>query len=194
VGVKSGGARGAKKKTSGKAAVLTADEVSRVAALTKDAQIEHVPVNAIRANRRNARRHPPKQLAVLAENIRQFGFTVPILVDEDGEILAGHGRHLAAQSLGLSEIKIIRLTHLSSAQKRALALADNKIAELGSWDPDHLKETLALLVEPSLELSFDLESPGSRSKRSIPSCTPPNNVDLIRQTSSPRPTCMIAKP
>src|SRR6266480_3976722 len=60
-----------------------------------------------------------------------------------------------ARLLGLTEIPIIRLTHLSSADKRALALADNKIAELGSWDPDQLKETLTLLVAPASELSFD---------------------------------------
>src|SRR5215467_9730188 len=101
-----------------------------------DAKVERVAVDAIRPNPRNARRHPPKQVAVLAESIRTFGFSNPILVCEDGEILAGHGRYAAARSLGLAEISIIRLTHLSSAEKRALALADNRIAELGSWDPD----------------------------------------------------------
>src|SRR6266566_3275445 len=120
-----------------------------------DAKTESVAIDTIRPNPRNARRHPPKQVAILAEAIRNFGFSNPVLVDEDGEILAGHGRYAAARSLGLAEILIIRLTHLSSAAKRALALADNKIAELSSWDPDQLKETLALLVDASLVLLFD---------------------------------------
>src|SRR6266566_5179072 len=124
---------------------MTPDEAARITALMRDAKVERVAVDAIQPNPRNARRHPPKQVAVLAENIRQFGFTNPVLVDEDGEILAGHGRYAAAQLLELPEILIIRLAHLSSAEKRVLALADNKIAELGSWDSDQLKETLAEL-------------------------------------------------
>ncbi len=153
--VQSGGTRGAKAKKSGKTAGLTPDEAARVLALMKGAKTESIAIDAIRPNPRNARRHPPKQIAILAESIRNFGFTNPVLIDEHGEILAGHGRYAAARSLGLAEILIIRLTHLSSAAKRALALADNKIAELSSWDPDQLKETLALLVDASLELSFD---------------------------------------
>jgi len=155
VSVQSGGTRGAKAKKSGKTAGLTPDEAARVLALMKGAKTESIAIDAIRPNPRNARRHPPKQIAILAESIRNFGFTNPVLIDEHGEILAGHGRYAAARSLGLAEILIIRLTHLSSAAKRALALADNKIAELSSWDPDQLKETLALLVDASLELSFD---------------------------------------
>ncbi len=162
--VQSGGTRSAKAKKSGNTAGLTPDEAARITALMRDAKVERVAVDAIQPNLRNARRHPPKQIATLAENIRQFGFTVPVLVDEHREILAGHGRHAAARLLGLPEIPVIRLTHLNSAEKRALAVADNRIAELGSWDPDQLKETLALLVDPSLELSFDLDITGFDTK------------------------------
>src|SRR6266571_3064008 len=164
VSVQSGGTRSAKPKKSGNTAGLTPDEAARITALMRDAKVERVAVDAIQPNLRNARRHPPKQIATLAENIRQFGFTVPVLVDEHREILAGHGRHAAARLLGLPEIPVIRLTHLNSAEKRALAVADNRIAELGSWDPDQLKETLALLVDPSLELSFDLDITGFDTK------------------------------
>src|SRR6266704_672307 len=142
----------------------------------KDAKTESVAIDAIRPNPRNARRHPPKQVAILAESIRNFGFTNPVLVDEDGEILAGHGRYAAARSLGLAEILIIRLTHLSSTEKRALALADNKIAELGSWDPDQLKETLAELVSPPVELSFDPTITGFETKE----------IDFILNPAAPR--------
>ncbi len=162
--VESGRPSGAKLKNTRKCEGLTSDEAARVLALMKDAKTESVAIDAIRPNPRNARRHPPKQIATLAENIRQFGFTVPVLADEHGEILAGHGRHAAARLLGLPEILVIRLTHLNSAEKRALALADNKIAELGRWDPDQLKETLALLVDPSLELSFNLDITGFDAK------------------------------
>jgi hypothetical protein len=153
-----------KAKKCGKTAALTPDEAARVSALMRDARVEPVAIDAVRPDARNARRHPPKQVGVLAENIRQFGFTNPILVDEDGEILAGHARYAAARLLGLGEIPIIRRAHLTPAEKRALALADNRIAELGSWDPNQLKETLNLLVEPSLELSFDLGITGFDSK------------------------------
>jgi hypothetical protein len=160
VTVESGGPSGAKLKKTGTIRGLTSDEAARVLALMKDAKTESVAIDAIRPNPRNARRHPAKQVAILAESIRTLGFTNPVLVDEDGEILAGHGRYAAARSLGLSEILIIRLMHLSSAEKRALALADNKIAELGSWDSDQLKETLAQLTDPSFELSFDIAITG----------------------------------
>ncbi len=89
------GPSGAKLKNTRKCEGLTSDEAARVLALMKDAKTESVAIDAIRPNPRNARRHPPKQIATLAENIRQFGFTVPVLADEHGEILAGHGRHAA---------------------------------------------------------------------------------------------------
>jgi DNA methylase/ParB-like nuclease family protein len=164
VSMESGDARGSKLKNPRKSGGLTSDEAARVLALMKDAKTESVAIDAIRPNRRNVRRHPAKQVAILAESIRTLGFTNPVLVDEDGEILAGHGRYAAARSLGLSEILIIRLMHLSSAEKRALALADNKIAELGSWDSDQLKETLAQLSDPSFDLSFDLDFTGFDTK------------------------------
>ena len=83
---------------------------------------------------RNARTHSPKQLHQLAGAIREFGFTAPILVDEAGTILAGHARLEAARRLGMAEVPTLRLTGLSAAQRRAYALADNRLAELAGWD------------------------------------------------------------
>ena len=174
--LESGGPDGAKQKNTRKDAGVTPDEAARLSALLKAAKTESVAVDAIRPNPRNARRHPPKQITVLAESMRKFGFTNPVLVDENLEILAGHGRYAAARSLGLAEILIIRLMHLSPAEKRALALADNKIAELGSWDPDQLKETLTLLVHPSPELSFDLDITGFDT----------NEIESILHPATPR--------
>ena len=180
--VQSGGTGGKVKKT-GTIGGLTPDEATRILALMKGAKTESVAIDAIRPNPRNARRHPPNQVAVLAKNIRQLGFTNPVLVDENGEILAGHGRYAAARSLGLAEILIIRLAHLSSAEKRTLALADNKIAELGRWDLDQVQETLTQLSDPSLELSFDLTVTGFDTKeiRSILSPAAPRRQDPADQ-------------
>jgi len=89
-----------KAKRSGKTAPLTAEESARVSALMQNAKMETIGIDTIRPNPNNIRRHPPQQVTVLAENIRIFGFTNPVLVVEDNEILAGHARYAAARSLG----------------------------------------------------------------------------------------------
>ena len=121
-------------------------------------------VKDIKANPRNARTHSKAQIGQISDSIKACGFGAPVLVDETLTLIAGHGRFKAAEFLGMQEIPAVQLLGLSQAQKRALALADNKIAELGSWDPDQLKETLALLVDPSLELSFNLDITGFDTK------------------------------
>src|SRR5258706_15221528 len=85
-------------------------------------------VDTLFPDARNARTHPKRQLDQIAASIRQFGFTNPILIDSAGVIIAGHGRLLAAKALGLTEVPTITLAGLSDAQKRALRVADNKIA------------------------------------------------------------------
>jgi ParB-like chromosome segregation protein Spo0J len=81
---------------------------------------------------RNARTHSPQQIAKIAGSIREFGFTNPILTDGDNGIIAGHGRVLAAQKLGIAEVPVIELAHLSKAQRQAYILADNRLA-LDGW-------------------------------------------------------------
>lgn len=102
-------------------------------------KIINIPTNEIRAYANNAKNHPETQVAQIAESIRQFGFNNPILIDESGEIIAGHGRLAAAHVIGLETVPTIRLSHLSPAQKRAYRLADNKIAENGGWNTDLLR-------------------------------------------------------
>jgi hypothetical protein len=114
-----------------------------------------VPIGDLKPNRRNAKKHPDRQIALLAENFEQFGFTQPILIDEEGVILCGHGRYYAARKLELAHLQAIRLSNLSSAEKRALAIADNKLGELGEWDLDLLKGELEILFDTETELSFD---------------------------------------
>lgn len=105
----------------------------------KTLTIENVALNQIRAYEKNAKNHPESQIQQIAASIQQFGFNNPILVDENLEIIAGHGRMAATQVLGLDTVPVIRLAHLSDAQKRAYRLADNKIAENGGWNADLLR-------------------------------------------------------
>jgi len=104
----------------------------------------------------NARTHSDAQIAQIAASIGEFGFTNPILAGGNKVIIAGHGRLLAAQKLGIKEVPVIVLDHLSEAQRRALVIADNKLAENAGWDEELLREELAALGE----LDFDLDLMG----------------------------------
>nr|DAQ54378.1 MAG TPA: adenine specific DNA methyltransferase [Caudoviricetes sp.] len=109
---------------------------------------------------RNSRTHSKAQVETLARSIREYGFTNPILLDEDGVIIAGHGRLQAAREVGLEQVPTITLRGLSEAQRRALVLADNRIALDAGWDIDLLKLELADLRDEGFDLSltgFSLE-------------------------------------
>lgn len=119
-------------------------------------KIENVALNQIRAYAKNAKNHPESQIQQIAASIRQFGFNNPILADENLEIIAGHGRMAAAQILGLATVPVIRLAHLSEAQKRAYRLADNKIAENGGWNADLLRLEISELEQICGDLDISL--------------------------------------
>src|ERR1700683_4071445 len=93
----------------------------------------------------NPRTHPPEQVAQIAASIQEFGWTNPILVGADGDVIAGHGRLLAAQRLGITEVPVIVLAHLSEAQRRALVIADNQLALSAGWDEEKLRIELVVL-------------------------------------------------
>src|ERR1700694_1478783 len=95
---------------------------------------------------RNARTHPKRQIDQLKASIKAFGFTNPVLADPEGHIIAGHGRLQAARAIGLSEIPTITLSGLSAIQKRALRIADNKIALNAGWDLEILQQELGELA------------------------------------------------
>ena len=120
--------------------------------------IEWIETIALTPNRRNARTHSTKQIGQIAASIKTFGFLVPIVVDEPRNIIAGHGRYAAAQKLGLDKVPVIAVSGLSPAKKRALALADNKIAENAGWDREilavELPELSELLVSDNLDISI----------------------------------------
>lgn len=122
--------------------------------------VENVSIKDLEPNSRNAKQHPERQISLLEENINEFGFTNPLIVDENNTILAGHARWEAAKRLGLEYLPVVRLTHLSPAQKRAAAIADNKLAELGAWDFDILAEEFEFLTEPDSDISFDYRITG----------------------------------
>ena len=107
---------------------------------------------------RNARTHSKKQIRQIADSIRTFGWTNPVLIDAEGGIIAGHGRVEAAKLLGLDQVPTLLIDHLSEAQKRAYILADNKLAENAGWDLEILALELQSLCD--LELDFDLEVTG----------------------------------
>lgn len=116
-------------------------------------EVEMASTAAIIGDARNARKHPDKQIAQLAANIERYGFQIPILVDDENVIVAGHGRWEAAKKLGLSEVPIIRRNFSSKAERRAFALADNRLAELSSWDPEILSSELEILFEEGFDIT-----------------------------------------
>ena len=91
-------------------------------------QIEMRPVAALKPCPGNARQHSKRQVRQIADSITRFGFTNPVLISDDGEIVAGHGRVMAAKELGLDAVPTLRLSHLSAEERRAYVLADNKLA------------------------------------------------------------------
>jgi len=113
------------------------------------------PVAELRPHAGNARVHSAEQLEQIKASMLAFGFTNPLLVDEDGVLIAGHGRLEAASALGMAKVPVIVLRHLSAAQKEALRLADNRIAENATWDQALLRDALAgLRVDHAVELEL----------------------------------------
>ncbi len=100
---------------------------------------------------RNARLHSEDQIAAIAGSMREFGFTNPILIDERRGIIAGHGRVMAAQKLGMDDVPCIVVSGLNDAQRRALILADNRIALSASWDPEMLAVELTDLAAENFD-------------------------------------------
>src|SRR5258707_15872736 len=109
--------------------------------------IEPMPVTSLRRHQGNARTHSKKQVRQIADSIRHFGFTNPVLIGEDGEIIAGHGRVEAAKLLGMDSVPTVRLAHLNGAQRRAYVLADNKLALNAGWDRELLAIELQGLID-----------------------------------------------
>ena len=117
-----------------------------------DIQIEHWPIGRLTPRANNPRTHSREQVSQIAASIREFGWTNPILVDANDEILAGHARLLAARKLRMENLPVIVLGHLSEAQRRALVIADNQLALNAGWD----EETLRVELEALRDADYDL--------------------------------------
>lgn len=120
--------------------------------------VEQIAIDLLKPYPGNARTHDEKQLATIARSLESFGWMNPILAEQDGTIIAGHGRWMAAKSLGLTHCPVIRAEHLTADAARAYRLADNRIAELSGWDQDILKIELQHLSD--IELAFNIETIG----------------------------------
>lgn len=139
-----------------------------------------LPVGALKPYERNARTHSPEQVAQLVASIKQFGFTNPLLIDEDSRIIAGHGRLEAAKASGLEEVPCIVLSGLTDEQRRALVLADNQLAMNAGWDLELLKGELGDLQSAGFDIGvigfdpdflnglFDLEPEGETDPDDVP--------------------------
>jgi len=117
-----------------------------------------VAIGDITPDPRNPRKHGRAQISAIAKSIEAFGFNAPILVDKDNKIVAGHGRYEAAKLLGLDEVPVILLDHLTSTQAKAYMLADNKLTDRSTWDDNKLAIQLKELSD--LVLDFDIEAIG----------------------------------
>jgi ParB-like chromosome segregation protein Spo0J len=138
--------------------VLTANRSEQPKAPSSQLRIQHRPIDTLQLDPLNPREHSQKQIAQIAESIRAFGFNVPVLVDDDNKIIAGHGRFLACKLLGFTEVPTVCLGHLSAAQIRAFVIADNKLTENSTWNEILLGEQLKSLSE--IDLNFSLEATG----------------------------------
>ena len=114
--------------------MMAAPQVVGLVALAD--RIELWPIDRLRPYERNPRTHSEAQVDQIAASMIEFGWTNPILIDENAGILAGHGRLLAARKLGLAEVPVIRFEHLSEAQKRAYLIADNQLALQAGWSEE----------------------------------------------------------
>jgi ParB/Sulfiredoxin domain len=124
----------------------------------RNLQIEWRSPDQLVPDTRNSRKHSDRQIHSVARSIEQFGFNVPVLADRTNSIIAGHARVQAAKKLGLRKVPVVRLEHLTDSQARAFAIADNRLAEISTWDDELLAETFKELS--ALDLDFDIEATG----------------------------------
>jgi hypothetical protein len=166
----------------------------RVADLTALARsfapaVELRAVDDLKVNPRNARKHHLRQEQQIAASLREFGFIVPVVVDEDGVVLAGHGRLKAAALLGLTAVPTIQVKHLTAERKRAFMLADNRLAELAGWDEDLL--TIELKELSDLEIDFDFEVTGFTTvdldRLEAPVPAKPSKAEVVPELERDRP-------
>ncbi|HAP2141717.1 chromosome partitioning protein ParB [Escherichia coli] len=122
--------------------------------MSEKLKIVYRPLQELSPYAHNARTHSPEQVAQLVENIKQFGWTNPVLIDEKGEIIAGHGRVMAAEMLKMDSVPVIVLSGLTDEQKKAYRLADNRLPMNAGWDEDLLRMELSDLINADFDVSL----------------------------------------
>lgn len=147
-----------------------------------DLQVIYRPTSELTPYENNTRTHSKGQIEKIAASIQEFGFVNPILVDGSSGIIAGHGRLAAAQKLGLEQVPVIELGHLDDAQKRALVIADNRIAEEAGWDEQLLGLELKRLMNEDFDVSvtgFDEEAARMIETMLLADAARPTELDAL---------------
>jgi len=116
-------------------------------------EILNIPLNQIKEYKKNPKSHPKEQIIKIANSIREFGFNVPVLLDKDNILIAGHGRYLAAKELNLKEIPTIKIENLNPEQIKAYRIADNRLTE-SDWEYDFLVQEITALKESNYNLDL----------------------------------------
>lgn len=132
--------------------------------MAKIADVQEVSLEKLRPYERNAKKHGPEQVEKLKASITEFGFLTPCLIDSDYNLIAGHGRVMAAKELGLETVPCVFIEGLTEEQRRAYILADNRLSELGEWDMDLVLGELTELDD----LGFDIELTGFDMPEELP--------------------------
>ena len=154
-------------------------DFSAALAAVRPLSVNYRALDTVLPDPRNARTHPKRQIEQICSSIAAFGFTNPILIDEGGVIIAGHGRLRAAREMGLTEVPTIALLGLGDAKKRALRLADNKIALNAGWDVEILKLELAELAVLDVDIDLSLTGFSSGEIDVVLNGTPDPDDELI---------------
>jgi ParB-like nuclease domain len=146
------------------------------------AAIENVPINDLRRYQNNPRLHPKSQIDKLARAIDEFGFLIPVLIDSQNKVLAGHARLEAADKLSLPSVPCIRASHLTEAQKRTFIITDNRLTEEAKWDFQLLAKEIEFLQDegidltttgfeiPEIEMIFDALMPNASNPATLTTC------------------------
>lgn len=128
--------------------------------MAKIAEVQEVSLSSLVPYERNAKIHGQEQIEKLKASIQEFGFLTPCLIDRDNNIIAGHGRVLAAKELGMASVPCVYIEGLTEEQRRAYILADNRLGELGEWDMSLVSQELSLLESEGFDISvtgFDID-------------------------------------
>ena len=122
--------------------------------------VTELPAKSLKPYKKNAKKHSDDQVKLIARSIKEFGFINPVLIDKDRNVIAGHGRLMAAEKLGIENVPCIYVEGMTEAQRKAYVLADNKLCELGSWDTNILTSELQELENIDFDIDvtgFDIE-------------------------------------